>query len=172
MVMQMAADAERIILCTPTENHFQYLQNLIPLQKPILCEKPITKKLSELEKVLSTVENHKTPFSMTFQYSELVNPLSEGPSLYRFFRSGKDGLVWDCLQIIGLAKGEIQLSNDSPVWRCVLNGTELNLGQMDFAYLNFVRKWTEGRIYQSPEMLFKIHEKTERMHHELGLQSN
>ena len=166
-IFKKTANAERIILCTPTENHYQWLQKLVPLGKPILCEKPITKSLEELENIFNLLKNYETEFSMTFQYSELVRPrVSNWKSEYNYFRTGKDGLYWDCLQIIALAQGEVILGNDSPVWKCIINGERINFTDMDIAYLNFVRKWLTGLIKQTPDMLFSIHEKTERIHSE------
>ncbi len=161
--------AEKIILCTPTENHFAYLKKLIPLGKPILCEKPISKSLKEMEKIFSAVESYKTPFSMTFQYTELV-PARQDPddSVYDYFRSGKDGVIWDCLQIIALAKGSFDVRSRSPVWTCRINGLKLNLSDMDWAYLNFVRKWTSGLVQQSPSDLFNIHEKVDKYDREFA----
>lgn len=165
-VLNKVADASRVILCTPTDNHFSYLEKIIPIGKPILCEKPISRSLREMERILGLIEQHRSNFAMTFQYSELV-PANQDPgqSHYHYFRSGKDGLIWDCLQIIALAKGEIEISNDSPVWRCMINGRKLSLSDMDHAYLNFTRKWLDGGIVQSPERLFEIHEKTEGLRH-------
>lgn len=165
-ILTLASHASRIILCTPTDTHFNFLEKLIPLEKPILCEKPITKKLTELEKILLLVDKYRTDFSMTFQYSELVDINRIGKSHYNYFRSGADGLFWDCLQIIALAKGDIEISNDSPIWRCMINGQLLSISEMDSAYVSFVRKWITGQIRQNPDMLFSIHQKTERLHNE------
>lgn len=166
-ILRMASDADRTIICTPTENHYNVLKRIIPLGKPVLCEKPITKSTKDVEKILVACQSYKTPFTMTFQYSELVPPSQNaGLSHYHYFRSGRDGLVWDCLQIIGLAKGEIEISNESPTWKCMINDLNLKFGDMDAAYINFVRKWTAGLINQSHDELIRIHEKTERMSNE------
>lgn len=159
--------AKRTILCTPTDNHFSYLEKLIPLGRPILCEKPISKSLREMDKILDLTLKYNTDFSMTFQYSELVPPeQAPGKSHYHYFRSGADGLFWDCLQIIALAKGDVEISNNSPVWKCMINDLSLKLSDMDTAYVNFTRKWLGGHINQSKETLYVIHEKTEKLRNE------
>lgn len=163
-VQKTLSESSRIILCTPTENHFSYLEKLIPIGNPILCEKPISKSLNEINKIFKLVEKYKVDFSMTFQYSELVPPNQEpGDSHYNYFRSGKDGIFWDCLQIIALAKGAIAISNESPAWSCMINNQRLFLGDMDSAYLSFVRKWTNGLIKQDLDHLYRIHEKTDHL---------
>ncbi len=101
---------------------------------------------------------------MVFQYGELIKfpHLRKGRDTeYNYFRSGKDGLVWDCLQIIALANDEISLRNDSPIWRCKINGTTLDLSDMDYAYHSFIKKWTKNGIDQNLSDLFKFHKKTE-----------
>lgn len=166
-IISKAQKSSEIIICTPTETHFSYLKKLIPLQIPILCEKPISKNLMEMEEILDYVEAFKTKFSMAFQYSELIpKDQSSGRSYYNYFRSGRDGIVWDCLQIIALAKGDVVLLNESPIWKCMINGLELNLSDMDAAYVTFIEKWINGQIHQTTHELFKIHEKVERLKYE------
>ncbi len=166
-------NSERVILCTPTETHYKLLKSIIPLQKPILCEKPITKSVKELEILFANVLKYNTHFTMMFQYSELV-PLKQENfnSSYNYFRTGKDGLIWDCLQIIGLAKGEIEILNDSPIWKCRINGKKLSLHDMDQAYVAFVNKWKNDFIDQNLTNLYNIHIKTERMANELNSKFN
>lgn len=171
-IFERAMKADRIIICTPTETHFSFLKKLLVLGKPILCEKPITKHLPELMEIFKLSKKHSTPFTMMLQYSELVNPSTSGASYYDYFRTGNDGLIWDCLQIIGLSKDDVDIKNESPVWMCRINGQSLKLSDMDHAYLNFVRKWIDGKINQDFEELFKMHEKTDRMENERNFRIN
>jgi hypothetical protein len=162
-IVHKANDAGRIILALPTELHGQFLKKLIPLKKPILCEKPIVKSTGELETIFNLVEKCNTHFTMVFQYQELI-PFphrKKGPTEYNYFRSGKDGIIWDCLQIIALANEDISLKNESPVWKCTINGTTLKLSDMDYAYLSFVQKWVKNQHKQKLTDLFNIHKKTE-----------
>ena len=173
VVSERLEACSRVILCTPTDTHYPLLKDIIPVGKPILCEKPITKAMFELADILNRCETNKTDFNMTFQYSEfpevnLTGPdgqqwVTAEPSSYNYFRTGNDGLVWDCLQIIALAKGEIQLGNDSPIWQCTINGYALDQSQMDGAYVSFVERWLAGKVSQSHNDLYKIHDKTERL---------
>lgn len=156
-------NCDKFILCTPTNTHYKILKTLVPHEKPILCEKPVTKDLSELSNILAECKYHKTPFNMTFQYSELAKYSDAGDSSYNYFRTGNDSLIWDCLQIIGLASGPLEIKNDSPVWKCRINGKDLSLADMDGAYVSFVKKWINGEINQNHDDLYKIHEKVEKM---------
>ena len=165
-IVHNARFSDRIILCTPTPTHFSLLKRLLPLHIPILCEKPLSTDMKEMEGILKLVELNKTPFTMMLQYSELVRPRSVGHSFYNYFRSGHDGLIWDCMQIIGLANGEVEINNNSPIWKCMINGEALSLSDMDGAYVTFVEKWMSGQITQTPEFLYNIHEKTSRLNDE------
>ena len=167
-IINMAEKADRIIICTPTDTHFRFLSILLPIQKPILCEKPIVCSTKQVEEVLKIATLFKTHFSMMMQYAELIPypHVKSGVSLYNYFRSGKDGLIWDCMQIIALANGSVELQNNSPIWKCIINGTELSSSDMDKAYLSFVRKWIEDKINQSHDDLLLFHRKTEELFNE------
>lgn len=151
--------ATHFIVASPTVTHFSYINSLAPMKKPILCEKPITRSLSDLEKILTVVDKENCPFSMMYQYSKLVKSQSSDLTLYDYFRHGPDGLVWDCLQIIGQANGEVVLKEKSPVWTCRINGEKLSLDQMDKAYIECVEDFFD-KTYISNDEIFKVHKKT------------
>lgn len=152
--------AENIIIATPTNTHFELIKKTAKKNKNILCEKPLTKSMKELSLMMDFVEKSKCKFTMTMQYKELISESTVGSSEYNYFRSGNDGLVWDCIQIIGLSKGKLVLQNLSPIWKCKINGKRLNLGDMDLAYVNFVKKFLENKTSDNLEILWNIHEKT------------
>lgn len=129
------------IVASPTPTHAGYLYRLSKLKKPVLCEKPISTNIQEVEDILHTFEDSGTPLKMMTQYDAYPDKGGNGLSYYNYFRHGADGLVWDCMQIIGLARGEISLHEDSPVWVCQVNGQKLNINVMDTAYVYFVERW-------------------------------
>lgn len=147
-----------IILCTPTETHFELLKQLIPLKKPILCEKPVTKNIEEMEQIADLVLQHSTPFRMVCQYTMLTNSEDFGLSHYDYYNHGADGLVWDCFQIIGLANSGVSLEEKSPIWDCAINGRKLSLADMDRAYIDYVAKWLKEPNQDINEIL-EIHRK-------------
>jgi len=163
-VLEKAEKADQIIVCTPTPSHAVILRNVIPTGKKILCEKPISKSLNELDEIFNLCHKHNSNFNMTFQYQELVKnrPYSKHLTHYNYFRTGKDGPIWDCLQIIALANGEVEIKNNSPIWTCAINGYALTIADMDGAYVSFIQKWLKNEINQDHNQLFKIHEKVEK----------
>lgn len=155
----LAAQSEGIIIATPTDTHTAYILSLAPLKKPILCEKPICKDPVELRSVLHEVKTQGCPFSMVYQYGMLLTTSGQrGLTFYDYFKHGSDGLAWDCIQVIGLARGDIKLEEESPIWRCAVNGERLHLGQMDKAYIEFIRRWMR-EPKQDLGALVAVHEK-------------
>jgi len=157
-IVNAAKKCSGIIICTPTDSHEKHLMLLAELQLPVLCEKPICKNLDTLARVLLKYKENFTPLSMVMQYRELLNDQAIGPSWYDYFRSGKDGLYWDCLQIIALAEGSVRLENKSPVWDCCINGQTLNSKDMDQAYVWNIQRWLNGEK-QSLKELYAVHQR-------------
>ena len=153
--------AEGIIIATPTPTHGEFLRQLLPLEKKILCEKPVTKDMDELLDLDAYCTRHGYDFQMMLQYKELCDPASSGPSFYDYFRTGNDGLIWDCLQIIGLARGDLVIRNESPVWACAINGKLLSLSDMDFAYITAIQRWLEGEPNHTRREIIDMHIKTD-----------
>jgi hypothetical protein len=174
-ILVRAKAADSIIVCTPTITHGELLRDFMPLQKPILCEKPISKDMDELNEILTYAKRKALPFNMVMQYEELLNDKGrdgDAKSEYNYFRHGNDGLVFDCLQIIALANGEIHLDDESPIWTCVINGQKINLSDMDQAYVSMIKKWRGGNMYQDLSWLMEIHENANTLNEELNEQYN
>lgn len=149
-----------VILCTPTDTHFKWLEYLIPTGKKILCEKPITKSLIELGCINDLCLKYKNPITMVMQYQYLVSKKSKGTSFYDYFRTGKDGLYWDCFQIIVLSKDILMLCNSSPIWTCMINGKNLKFQDMDGAYISFITDWLSNtHTKYSMDTYYQMHKK-------------
>lgn len=157
-ITDAALTSDGVIVATPTAFHVDNLENLADAGVPVLCEKPITKHLSELKTLLLKFQELHTPLSMVLQYKELLNDVAVGPSSYDYFKTGQDGLAWDCIQIIGLAKGSVEIKNESPIWTCTINGQRLSLEDMDQAYVWNVKRWLSGQ-HQSLKEIYEIHER-------------
>ena len=168
-------DIDKILVVTPTDTHFSILKSLIPLKKHILCEKPITKSISELYELYDLCTNHKCPdFDMVLQYRYLLdeeqqrlNTINKSDlSLYNYFKTGNDGIIWDCLQIIGLSNKDPDLGNNYYYWNCVINGERLRFLNMDHAYCRMLLDWNENTYafnslpFQNRKSIINMHVKT------------
>ena len=162
-IIERAARCDRIIIATPTETHVDYLRAFLPLKKPILCEKPVTRGLDEIIDLHAECALNGWSYNMVMQYKELDLPLKtpRQPSHYNYFRPGKpeDGLAWNCMQIVGLANGPVSLKDDSPIWECVINGHRLSIEGMDGAYIAHIRKFIMGALSQPMDEILNIHKK-------------
>ncbi len=158
-IKSFAGKTDGVVIASPTSTHVEMIRALIPIRKPILCEKPVTKNLTELTEVLKELEGAMVPFRMMYQYSVMTEPNRIGRSYYNFYNHGTDGLIWDCMQIIGLSRGQLELGESSPIWRCMINGQAIKREHMDAAYVAYVQKWIKYPN-QSHHEILKIHEKT------------
>jgi len=152
------------IVATPTETHLEIIRNIAIYKRPILCEKPISKSIDEVKEIIKLCGDN---LSIMFQYivfSEMNE--KDGVQLketsYNYFRTGNDGLYWDCMQPICLHNGEfgeLSVRNNSPVWNCILNGRKLNVRDMDVAYVSYVASWLCGKKYLNNDTILKFHQK-------------
>lgn len=136
-----AESSDAAIIATPTETHLDMIDFFRLRDRPMLCEKPISKDLALLEKKLAMFSRKGAKLQMVSQYDYLLEDIDEGPTYYNYFKTGNDGLFWDCINVVKHAKGKITLKNDSPIWQCWINGQKLNLGHMDQAYIEMVKDW-------------------------------
>jgi hypothetical protein len=150
--------AKAFIVATPTETHIEILKEILPYKKPILCEKPISKNLSEILALETEFPHVKTTLCMVNQYKYLLKKQPSNYSEYSYFKSGQDGLYWDCINIIGLAKKLPSLSRNSAIWKCTINGDKLSLSDMDHAYIAMLKDWTT-KFAANWDYMIKAHEK-------------
>lgn len=155
---KMAYTSEGIIIASPTHTHLPYVQSFCQMKKPILCEKPLSTDPHEISEILNLSDAGDFPLTMMMQYQWLVNPALVGESYYDYFRHGADGIVWDCMQIIALAKKSVHLREKSPIWKCRINGYDLNVSHMDSAYVEYVSNWLKHPS-QDLGYLAEIHSK-------------
>lgn len=136
-------EIDRVIVATPTATHLRVLEQLEFYQdeKPIdvLCEKPITKRPEEFDRIRGL--KHLRIYCVN-QYAYLPEydrfKGATGRTHYNYYRHGDDGIAWDCFQLFHLATGSVTLNETSPVWKCRINGIEINSAGMDMAYVQMV----------------------------------
>jgi len=155
-------DADGILIASPTANHAHHIRAYLKYGKPILCEKPITKDLGDLERLLKEASDSQATLQMVNQYAMLATQSKRGDSGYNYFRHGSDSLEWDCINIIGLANGPVHLEETSPVWTCTINDEQLSIADMDRAYIRMIQGWLANPTDQS-QYIWQAHEKTQKM---------
>lgn len=150
--------SKKIIIATPTNSHYDNLLDISIARLPsmpeidILCEKPVTMKLDELKKIeFMSLQKGMNIYSVN-QYSYLpesdkfFNPSQKGPTSYNYFKTGPDGLPWDCYQLYQLARDEEPIVlNKSPKWLCQINGVPINIRNMDQAYIDMISDFLDNK---------------------------
>ena len=147
-------DCDGFIIATPTDTHYTMIRVFMLYGKPILCEKPV---ITNQEKFRTLLSFESLDLSMINQYEFLVDEHGEGHTQYNYFKTGGDSLLWDCMNIIGLAKTTHEVSNDSLIWSCTINGQELSIRDIDMSYIDNIVAWTKG--WRNKEYLIHAHEK-------------
>lgn len=149
-----------VIICTPTALHSTHIEQFLPTGAPILCEKPITTSIRALDRLFPKLTDD---VSMVNQYRFLRgrrDDVVDDMTMYDYFNHGRDGLAWDCISVVGLAKGNVVLGEKSPRWHCWINGERMSLADMDQAYIDMMSHWLAGQLVgHGPEYIRDAHAK-------------
>jgi hypothetical protein len=133
---------DRVMICSPTATHIDYIKLFSKTDIPILCEKPLATNMEDVSKIYDIVKENDMNFQMVNQYEYLLgHGRSGGDTEYDYYNSGPDGLYWDCLNIIGLATGKVRIGNTSPIWTCVINGNPISYADIEYAYVSMISNW-------------------------------
>lgn len=137
------------IIATPTDTHIDLILDIKIVNKDatILCEKPITTNISDFERI---PKEYWDDIYMVNQYRYYPNlerdEIYNGSTEYAFYHSGNDGVAWDCIQLIHLAKNNkrIRLSKSTAVWHARINGVALKKDFIDMCYVNMFEDFLHG----------------------------
>jgi hypothetical protein len=136
-----------VVVATPTAEHARSVLHVLihRMDVPILVEKPFSKDPAEIA-LLDVWEKEGVNLQMVDQYAHLPHwsPAEGDTTLYQSPYSGKDGVAWDCINIIAKANnlGRVVLDVQSGhEWRCTINGSRVEIGDMDGAYRAMVKAW-------------------------------
>jgi hypothetical protein len=146
------------IIATPTDTHAEILEWLMterPGRHRILVEKPVCKDPKQVEKLADMADKGGHYVYMVNQYAfrwHSGRGSGGGATLpksslteYDYYQSGKDGLAWDCIQLLHMAEGEIRLANNSPVRKCTINGRIYDSAITDLLYVRMIRNFLANR---------------------------
>lgn len=123
-----------IIIASPTNTHLDAINIFHNFwSRPILVEKPLGRCVPGIDRSFN--------IRMVNQYEYLIDKDRVGSTYYNYYKTGSDGVYWDCINIIGLANGPVKLETSSARWRCIINGQELSIADMDGAYYSMIENW-------------------------------
>lgn len=141
---------DSVLICTPTASHVTDICRFAAYKVPILCEKPISTDLDEALGLCDFAERNGVLLRMVNQYRYMIAPGYRGGTAYNFYNHGKDGIAWDCISLIALASGAVQLEETSPTWICTINGQHMRQNWVDWSYVHMIRGWLQGDLCDIP----------------------
>lgn len=140
------------IIATPTRQHTYSLQDVEICgnkRLKVLCEKPIGLEPEDMDQVQYLIEMGYSIYMVNnyAYYSEDI-ATRVGPTHYKYYNSGNDGLAADCIQLIHLANDSIELNNKGVIWDCMINGVKLNRENIDLTYIKMLKDFfSNGELY-------------------------
>jgi hypothetical protein len=171
-------EAEKILIATPTELHEQYIIRGLNRGISVLCEKPLTKNLGQLrgcldhpnaKDCLKMVNNYHYAYEWAKEREKKVNdgrvhPKDRNDTIYNFVNTGKDGIGWDCIQLIYHAKARVRLGNTSTEWKASINGVTLKKKDVIMGYRQMIIDFLWNKIpRQDFDKLYKAHETADKI---------
>lgn len=145
---------DRAIICTPTDRHSNDLRMALSMGKPILCEKPICKDSHLVSSLKFNAEQCNVDVRMVSNWLYAVNSvlgrangyrgkvanMGEMHIKYSNFRTGNDGLFWDCIQPIYLA-GKFTWDTTSPIFEASVDGENIPYKDLEESYISMMSDW-------------------------------
>jgi len=137
---------EKAIICTPTPTHMEYVHLLMKMDKMFLCEKPLTMD------PMDEVKPYKRGF-VVCNYKFVAH--NHGPVVsvfYDYYKTGNDGVLWDCCQLIYLDP-DCEICTTSPIWTLAINGRPQPYRNLELSYVQMIKSfcWNNGKELWSLE---------------------
>src|SRR5580765_2002118 len=138
---EMPEDWERAIIATPSYSHYDVCKKMIDIGKPFLCEKPLSKDVKQCEELVS-LDKKQIGFVVN-NYKFITRKFPKPRIKYNFYKTGHDGLEWDCSQLIYIDP-ECQLKTISPIWSFTIGLDSIFYSELENSYLKMIRSFLEG----------------------------
>ena len=146
---------DRAIIACTTSAHDDYCQVLSLMKKPYLCEKPLSKNIESLRRLLKlSIDSGQRNYvvnNFDFIKTWRLQKSTTFELSYNYYNTGNDGFLWDMCQLIHIAKKNkpiIILTDESVVAETKIRdilGLPFNAGHIDI----FDKKHRNpGKIYQ------------------------
>jgi len=113
--------ADRCIIATPIDSHIKWCEWCVKHSIPFLCEKPISKDVSEIRKLKELCDQAKIDGRMVSNWRFLIPgtvATRVGKIFLDYYNTGKDGF-WDLIQPVYLCD-EFVFYNTSAIYTCTL----------------------------------------------------
>ena len=155
---------DKVIIATPTDSHYYLCKNIRAENQDvsILCEKPLS-KIPNRARAMAYAWDVK--MVCNYKYMGGNKNGTSNKTSYNYYKSGCDGIYWDCIQLIYLDNGspqKLKFNNHSPFWNAELNGVSLRPESVDESYVEMIELFLDGNLIQKNEKLIEAHEWAQR----------
>lgn len=135
-------DFDEAIIATPTDTHFEYCEKLIALNKVFLCEKPLSKNEDECMRISEYLKGYVVN---NYEWA-IRHIMAPWEITYDYYNTGKDGVLWDCCQLIYLDQ-KAKIQTKSPIYRLHVNGQPIQLTDIERSYIWMISAFlTDNRL--------------------------
>jgi hypothetical protein len=137
---------EKAIVCTPTSDHLATLVKMQGYEGDILCEKPLVMGNEiDIGFFFATMRALKLNVRMVCNWAFTAPNFIDKPESriieYDNYNTGKDGMAWDCIQLIYIAKGFPILKTKSPFLDCKIDGERVDEADIAYSYVAMIEAW-------------------------------
>lgn len=146
-------DFDKAIIASPTNTHEHYCNLLSRMNKPFLCEKPLSKDVEASRRISEECKNGFVVNNYAFVNTSVGFPPIPATIDYDFYNTGRDGLVWDVCQLVYLAyisKAELMVIRKSYTWHFQLNHWKVPYDCIEASYMQMIRAFltdNHGRLW-------------------------
>jgi hypothetical protein len=128
-------DFTHAIIATPTPNHLVWLNTLCHQDKTFLCEKPVSKMVDEIVPFISYDKGY-----VVNNYAFCLDQFKPDSCkiTYDYFRTGSDGVYFDCVQLLYLDL-EARIRTNSPIWEFWNHSYRVHYHEIEQSYIDMVQ---------------------------------
>lgn len=132
---------EAALICVPSQLHFKTLNKLRHLgYTRFFVEKPVFTEINHYEEA----SQWDVDIRAAMNYKFIDDPAASGRTIYSNFYAGKERTEWNLFQPVALARGEIELNLECPVWSLYLNGKKISLEQINLSYVQMIKTYLDN----------------------------
>ena len=164
---------DRAIIACTTSAHDDYCQVLSLMKKPYLCEKPLSKNIESLRRLLKlSIDSGQRNYvvnNFDFIKTWRLQKSTTFELSYNYYNTGNDGFLWDMCQLIHISKKNkifLSVSSDSYKWRFSVDKTDVPYIEIEESYLQMIKAWLDNK----DSLLWSVEEALEMSQDVIDLQ--
>lgn len=146
--MPSPLDYDVAIIATPISEHVPYIRRMVENGKPVLCEKPLEKRIEEVKKLAKFVKMHNGKAYMVNNWAfvgEHREPMSAKNVVVNCYNTGNDG-IWDLVQPLYLVEDieNFECTHSYPWLSVRIDDCGYGRDDFDRSYVDMVEAFCNG----------------------------